>query len=185
LVEAVELTLARCRAEIRKGAAVAFSEERKAVEPLSIPTEFVSVENWKPALDACFERERITRQAQRLDRYDQVVALRAQGLGSTEIAQRVGLWRRTIDRWLKAEAFPESKRRRKRRSKFDPYAAHVHSRWEEGCHTGLRLYQEIKAQGYTGSERMLYRFLVPLRSKERMFQKADIPHAPLQDLRAA
>jgi transposase len=80
LVEAVELTLARCRAEIRKGAALAFSEEeREAGEPLRIPTEFVSVENWKPALDGCFERERLSRQAQRLDRYDQVVALRAQG----------------------------------------------------------------------------------------------------------
>jgi len=80
LVEAVELTLARCWAEIRKGAALAFSEEeREAGEPLRIPTEFVSVEHWKPVLDGCFERERLSRQAQRLDHNDQVVALRAQG----------------------------------------------------------------------------------------------------------
>jgi len=31
---------------------------------------------------------------------------------------------------------------------------------------------------------MLYRFLVPLRRKERIIQKADIPHAPLQDFSA-
>jgi transposase len=99
---------------------------------------------------------------------------------STEIAQRVGLSRRTIDRWLKAEACPETKRQ----SKFDPYAAHVLSRWEEGCHNGLRLWEEIKEQGYTGSERMLYRFLVPLRRKERIIQKADVPQAPLQDFSA-
>jgi hypothetical protein len=146
LVEAVELTLARCRAEIRKGAALACSEaESKVAEPLRLPTEFVSVENWKPALDTCFERERLSRCAGRLDRYEQVVALRAHGLGSIEIAQHVGLFRRTIDQWLKAEAFPETKRRRKRKSRFDPYAAYVLLRWEEGCHYGLRLYQEIKA----------------------------------------
>jgi hypothetical protein len=31
---------------------------------------------------------------------------------------------------------------------------------------------------------MLYRFLVPLRRNERIIQKADIPHAPLQDFSA-
>jgi transposase len=31
---------------------------------------------------------------------------------------------------------------------------------------------------------MLYRFLVPLRKRERIIQKADIPHAPLQDFSA-
>src|SRR5436189_3926140 len=45
LSEAVERTLALCRAEIRQGALDALSEEeKKAVEPLSLPTEFVSVE---------------------------------------------------------------------------------------------------------------------------------------------
>lgn len=106
------------------------------------------------------------------------------GVPSIEIAQRVGLSRRTIDQWLKAEAFPEAKRRRKRKSRFDPYAAYVLSRWEEGCQNGLRLYQEIKAQGYTGSECMVYRFLVPLRRNERIIQKADVHQAPLQDFSA-
>src|SRR5712692_6047697 len=58
LVEAVELTLARCRAEIRNGAYLSLAEEeKKAVEELRLLTEFVSVENWKPAPDACTERE--------------------------------------------------------------------------------------------------------------------------------
>src|SRR6266702_7925406 len=78
LVEAVELTLARCRAEIRNGVFHALSEEeRKAVEPLSLPTECVCVEHWKPAPDACTERERLSRRAERYDRYTQVMALRA------------------------------------------------------------------------------------------------------------
>ena len=110
-------------AEIRNGAALAFSEEaRKVVEPLSLPTEFVSVAHWKPAPDACTERERLSRRAERYDRYTQVMALRVQGFGNAEIARRVGLTTRTLQHWQKKGSFPEAARRRKRPSRFDPYA---------------------------------------------------------------
>ncbi|HEY6411037.1 MAG TPA: transposase, partial [Ktedonobacteraceae bacterium] len=185
LVEAVELTLARCRAEIRKNAqSTVQHEETERSAPLVENTEGVSVENWKPAPDLFAERARLNRRAERYDRYQQVIELLAQGLGCAEIAQRVGLTARTIGRWLKEETFPEARRRRKRQSSFDPYAAYVLSRWEEGCHNGLRLWQEIKEQGYTGTERMVYRFLVPLRRKQRIVRKANVPHAPLQDFSA-
>lgn len=46
LVEAVELTLTRCRAEIRKQAAATRAAEAPLEEPLRIPTEVVSLENW-------------------------------------------------------------------------------------------------------------------------------------------
>jgi uncharacterized protein YfbU (UPF0304 family) len=46
LTVAVERTLALCRAEIRKRAFDALSEaEKEGVGPVSLPTEFVSVEN--------------------------------------------------------------------------------------------------------------------------------------------
>ena len=91
LTEAVERTLALCRAEIRKGAFDALSEEeKKGMEELRLPTEFVSIENWKPAPNPCTERERLTRSAERQDRYEQVETLRAQGMGNTEIARRLG-----------------------------------------------------------------------------------------------
>ncbi len=185
LVEAVELALARCRTEIRNGAALAFSEEeRKVVEELRCPTEFVSVENWKPAPDACTERERLSRRAERHDRYAQVTALRLQGLGNAEIARRVGLTARTLQNWQKQGSFPEAGRRRKRPSCFDPYAPYVLSRWEQGCQNGSHLYREIKAQGYTGQERQVHRFLLPLRKNMRIIQKAESAHMPLQDFSA-
>lgn len=107
LVEAVELTLARCRAEIRKNAqATVLLEEAEGSKLLVEHTERVSVENWKPAPDLGGQRARLTRHAQRQDRYEQVMALRAQGLGNTEIAQHVGLTARTIQRWLKEDSFP-------------------------------------------------------------------------------
>ena len=184
LTEAVERTLALCRAEIRKGALDALSEEeKKAMEPLSLPTEFVSVENWKPAPDPCTERERLSRHAQRQDRYEQVAALREQGMGNTEIARRLGLTTRTLQNWQK-KGFPEAGRRRKQPSTFDPYAHYVLIGWEQGCTNGLQIYREIKEKGYPGTEKAMYRFLVPLRKKVRIIQKAESPHVPLQDFSA-
>lgn len=184
LTEAVELTLARCRAEIRKAAYDALpEEERKVVDPLTLPLETIALENWKPAPDPCTERERLTRQAERQDRYEQVQALQAQGLGNKEIARRVGVTTRTLENWQK-KGFPQAGRRRKRPSCFDPYAPCVLSRWEQGCTNGLQLYQEIKEQGYTGTEKTVYRFLVPLRRNQQIIQKAVVPNVPLQDFSA-
>ncbi len=172
-------------AEIRNGAALALSEEeRKVVEPLSLPTEFVSVEHWKPAPDACSERARLSRRAERPDRYTPVMALRAQGFGNAEIARRVGLTARTRKHWQKKGSFPEAGRRRKRPSCFDPYACYVLSRGEQGCQNGSQLYREIKEQGYTGQERQVHRFLLPLRKNVRIIQKAESAHVPLQDFSA-
>ena len=61
---------------------------------------------------------------------------------------------------------PESRPRRKYRSEFDPYAPYVLKRWQEGEHRGRQLWQEVKFQGYSGSERMVYRFLETLKTNE-------------------
>jgi transposase len=183
LVEAVALILARCRAEIRKNAQSALHEE--VPEPLLLAcTEVISVENWKQAPALCDERKRLTRRAERHDRYQQVIELHAQGLGVTEIARRVGLSRRTLERWIKKGDFPEAKRRRKRQSAFDPYAEYVLKRWEAGCENGSQLWREIKEQGYQGSAQTVYRFLISLRKKQRIIWKPEVPHAPLQDFSA-
>ena len=184
LVDAVELTLARCRTDIRQAASASNADVASLVEPLRVPTEVVSIENWKQALDAGFERERHLRRAQRLDRYRQMVDLQTQGLPPSDIARRVGLGPRTVARWLAADTFPERKPRPKQKSRFDPYAAYILQRWEQGCRNGLQMYQEIKAQGFTGSERMVYRFLLPLRRNQRIILLASVPHAPLQDFSA-
>lgn len=83
LVEAVALILARCRAEIRKNAQSAVQEELQEEAPESLLlecAEVISVENWKPAPELCDERARLSRRAQRYDRYQQVIALNAQGV---------------------------------------------------------------------------------------------------------
>jgi ActR/RegA family two-component response regulator len=116
LVEAVELILARCRAEIRNNAQLAQQEELQedVLKPLLFEhAQVIAVENWKPEPELCDERARLTRREQRYERYQHVITLYEQGLGFTEITRRVGLSRRTIERWIKEGEYPEAKRRRK------------------------------------------------------------------------
>src|SRR5260221_1536612 len=171
LVKAVERTLVRCRRELRQ--AVHGNENGP-----------ISIENWKPAPSKAVEKARIARHEERRSRYEQLVELHQRGLTHLEIASRVGISARTIRYWLSWDAFPKEQRRRKRKSPFDPYAAYVLSRWEAGEHNGRTLFIEIKAQGYPGSEQMLYRFLIPLRRKQGIIQKAAFPDGPLQDFSA-
>ncbi|EFH79815.1 ISL3 family transposase [Ktedonobacter racemifer] len=186
LTEAVELSLARCRAEIRKNAEAASCQEvsPEARQALVESTKAFPMKTWKPTPDPCTERARLTRRAQRYDRYQQVVALHVQGFEQAEIARRVGLSTRTIQKWLKAGTFPEAKRRRKRQSKFDPYASYVLKRWKEGCKNGSQLYREIKEKGYTGTERQVHRFLLPLRAQLPLAQTVEAPQTPVQDFSA-
>src|SRR5947209_18833856 len=70
LVKAVELTLARCRAEIRKNAQATVQPEEAAGSKLLIEnTEFLSVENWKPPPALGAERARLPRNAHRQATY--------------------------------------------------------------------------------------------------------------------
>jgi transposase len=62
--------------------------------------------------------------------------------------------------------FPGSQEATKKTSSFDVFAPFVLKRWKEGEHKGITLYREIKAQGYTGSERSIYRYLATLKQAE-------------------
>jgi len=89
-----------------------------------------------------------------------------QGMKPKEIAKLLDISQRTVQRWLASETFPEAKKRRKRQSCFDDFAPYVLKRWQEGEHNGATLRREIMEQGYTGSERTVYRYLETLKQAE-------------------
>jgi transposase len=152
LVEAVVPVLARCRPEM--------SDPTQAPAPSETeeqPTELVT-----PA-----EQVRQAHRAERYVRYQQVVRLREQGLTFKEIARQVCLGERTVRGWVAEGRYPETRYPRTHQSGFDAYAAYVRQRWEAGCHTGSQLLQEIRAQGYGGTSSTFYRYLAPLRPKQR------------------
>jgi transposase len=152
LVEAVVLVLARCRTEM--GGCL----------PAQAPP---ALEEGTTAPVTASEQARQAHHAERYARYQQVVRLREQGLTLKEIARQVYLGERTVRRWVAAGSYPETHYPRTHHSGFDTYAAYVCQRWEAGCHTGSHLLQEIRAQGYRGTPSTFYRYLAPLRPKQR------------------
>lgn len=156
LVEIVEVVLARCRAEIRRASQPA----QKQATPLPEgQPPLPSALDWRPVPPRSQEHARLAHHAQRYDRSQQLLALYKEGLTSKDIARRLGMKDRTVRHWLQQGIPAEARRRRKRSSRFDPYAASVLKRWQEGERNGLRLCEEIQAQGYKGSSRTIYRFL--------------------------
>jgi transposase len=165
LAEALEKALAHCRAELRKGPKV--QGPAKADVPEESPLSLLTSDGQPYS----------AHQAERYDRYQQVVALRKQGMKIKEIGSRVGLGARTIQRWVTCDVYPETNYHHPHRSSFDAYASYVKQRWDGGCHNIQQIWREIKAQGYPHSDRALRAHLEPLRGRV----KADVPAASSLD----
>lgn len=161
LVEVVDVVLLRCLAHLRQGRSHPPPEtasrrpRSRAPDPPALPPQ------WKPTPPPHVERARLARQAHRLAQYEQVLALREQAYTAAEIAERLGMSIRTVERWL--HHFRHDTHRRKRPSEFDRFAPYVWERWQAGYRNGLRLWEDLAAQGYTGSQRSVYRFLQTVR----------------------
>src|SRR6266699_3908767 len=160
LSEVLQEILGHCRAEIRQGEAPLPQLEKAAEEPTRpLPT----VATWQQRTPAHVKKVHQARQASRDDRYTQMTTLRAQGLMQSEVAKRMGMSERAVRTWLKRGAAPTNERQFRRRSVFDPYAAYVLKRWQDGMHEAKQLYEEIQAQGFSGTVRIVQRFVQALR----------------------
>ncbi len=160
LSEVLQEILGHCRAEIRQGEAPVPQLE-KAGKELTRPLPTAAP--WQQRTPAHVKKAHQARQASRDDRYEQMTTLRAQGLTQREVAKRMGMSERAVRTWLKRGAAPTNERQFRRRSVFDPYAAYVLQRWQDGIHEAKQLYEEIQAQGFSGTVRIVQRFVQALR----------------------
>ena len=103
------------------------------------------------------------RQAPGQARYEQMLALKEAGLPTGTIAKRLGVEPRTIQRWLSEGHGPYAGPRQPRRSPLDWSTRYLRQRWEAGEHNGTLLWEELKAKGYRGSLRSVYRRLAKWR----------------------
>ena len=110
-------------------------------------------------------QERRARHSQRVSVHKQIWKLYRQGYHKEQIAQLVGVSSRSVYRALEQEAPPPPRRRSRSASIVDPYLFYLTSRWNQGCHNVARLYEEIVAQGYTGTQRTLQMGLRPFRAQ--------------------
>ena len=161
LTEATQLLLARCQAEMLEASAQEESAGQEPHKPL------ISIEQWRPPEPRYVEKARLARRAGRYARYQQAVEFGQQGM-TRHLKLPIG-WAEALARsknGLRLERSPPARKRRKKPSSFDAFAPFVLKRWKEGAQKGITLYREIKAQGYTGSERSVYRYLATLKLAE-------------------
>jgi len=101
----------------------------------------------------------------RLARYQEVIALAAEGLGPKAIAQRVGLTRQTVAIWLRAGSFSERPPSAPRRMLISPYEPYLRERWHAGEQNSRQLWREIQAQGFSGDSETVRRLTVRWRTE--------------------
>ena len=102
---------------------------------------------------------------ERVERYHTIHELYAKKVDVANIARQVGLSRQGVYDYLQMKQPPERTRiYRPGGSQLEPYKDSLIRRWNEGCRNAQLLYREIKAQGYTGSDSAVSRFIAPWRA---------------------
>src|SRR5262249_19660626 len=98
--------------------------------------------------------------------YEQVRHLHRQGWPFTAIARQVGLYRKTVAIYARADRVPE---RPRPPSILDPYKPYLLARWNAGCWTGIQLWREITAQGYPGKRSTALLYIGQLRKVTQLY----------------
>jgi transposase len=93
-----------------------------------------------------------------------ILLLHKQGHSIRQIARQSGHSRNTVRRAVRDGA-PRAFRTPVRPSKLDPFKDYLRQRFEQHGLSGVRLTQEIRQMGFTGSSRIVCRFLATLRAK--------------------
>ena len=132
------------------------------------------------------EWERRSRHVERVRRHKRIWKLFRAGHRIEEIAHIVGIGSRSVYRALEHEQPPAREDRHRTRHVTDPYLSSLSDRWNEGCHKAVQLYEEMVAQGYTGSLRTIEKIVKQFRhagaqsvSRQTItLQKAPSPEVP-------
>jgi transposase len=84
------------------------------------------------------------------------------GMSISSIACELELDRGTVRKYINVSAAPSKQKRKKSKSKLDPYKEYLHQRMlEDGVYNGERLLDEIRQLGYTGGMTILKDYIKP------------------------
>jgi Transposase/Helix-turn-helix domain len=109
------------------------------------------------------------RQAVRQELFDEIRALFEGGSSVREIARKLGLGRRRVERWVRRIDLPDLNTMASKPCTPAHFGTLLARRWAEGITKVRHLFAEIRHRGYTGSYSHLARFLAPWRSGEPSF----------------
>jgi len=96
-----------------------------------------------------------------------------QGLKISQIARETGFDRKTIRKYVNAEAPPIAKPRARKPSKLDDYKDYIQSRLSKCPLTAARVYREIQQLGFTGKYTIVRDYVQSIRP---MIGVADDPN---------
>lgn len=107
-------------------------------------------------------------QQQRIEQQKAIKALRADGWTQAATAQKVGVSRKTVERYSTLPDFPEMPARRPAfgRSILDPYKQPLLAWWNEGIREPSILLKLLEPYGFKGSLRTLQRYISGLREAQ-------------------
>ncbi|WP_292876183.1 ISL3 family transposase [Nostoc sp. NMS1] len=106
--------------------------------------------------------------ARRREIHEQVWSLRSIGLSVQVIAQSLGVAKNTVSNYLRCSTFTERRERSDQGlSLLNPYQDYLLSRWNSGNYNTQKLFEEIRACGYTGSYATVSRFTRYLKTLHR------------------
>lgn len=98
------------------------------------------------------------------EEYMDMVSLARQGYSRRQIAQKLGLDRRTVGKYLREQELPRYKKI-KRRSKLEPYYPLIRGWLEQQNFQATRIYELLKAEGFEGSYDILRRYVGSLKQE--------------------
>jgi transposase len=154
LAACVSVQLAKTLAQLRRAEAAKQRGSEQIGEPSS--------KRERRAQTRAIAQTQLARQDERMARYEHILELQKQGMKSAQIAQKLGVTPRTIQRWIATGDIPYSRPRKQRPRLIDPYKTYILERLQQGCHNKAQLERELRAKGYKGSGRAMYRYLETL-----------------------
>jgi hypothetical protein len=132
------------------GQPLRWRQERAIPSSGHCPARATSLAPWQQRAETASRQKH----ASKVERYEQMLALRDAGFTVLDIAQIVDATRRTVYRYLALGGPPE--RQRPERSKhrvLAQYEPYLIQRWAEGCRNRSRLFREIRLLGDQHSAR--------------------------------
>lgn len=137
--------------------------------PEAVPTISRPRRTWA---DPSPKEVRRQRWQHKLELFEMVKSLRAQGTKVIEIMRQAGISRGLANKWLGLEECPPRAKRTSRPGMAEDFREELWRRWQQGQQEGKQLFAEIRQLGYVGSYASLMRFLEPWREAQGAVGKA-------------
>ena len=104
-------------------------------------------------------------EAVRREIYEKAQKLFSQGCGIRKIVRELGLNRNTVRKYLRAKEFPHRQTGQGSKTTLRRYAGYLRKRWSGGEQNARQLFEEIKAQGFSGSVSAVRKFVQKWRNR--------------------